>query len=140
MTSELDPALHAQIVALSEQGDAHFEDDAFDQALALYHEALALVPAPATDWEAATWLYAAIGDAYFQQNYYGKSLEAFQLAVHCPEGVTNPYVWLMIGKSAFEMGDQTQAKDALLRAYMLEGDEIFDDEDEQYFALIADSI
>ena len=47
-------------------------------------------------------------------------------------GTGNPFVWLRLGQSAFELGNAKQATDALLSAYMLEGDEIFEDEDPKY--------
>lgn len=63
--AELDHALYEQIGALSEAGDALAEDEDFEGALAKYREAFDLLPEPKTQWEAGTWLMAAIGDANF---------------------------------------------------------------------------
>ena len=42
---------------------------------------------------------------------------------------------LRLGQCAYELGKQ-EAAEYLMRAYMLAGEEIFEDEDEKYFNLI----
>ncbi|AIO30142.1 hypothetical protein DM39_6463 [Burkholderia cenocepacia] len=68
--AELDNELYERIAALSDAGDALAEDEDYAGALAKYRDAFDLLPEPKTNWEAATWLLAAIGDAhFFQQDY-----------------------------------------------------------------------
>ncbi len=47
---------------------------------------------------------------------------------------------MRLGQSAFEIGKMEEAREYLLRAYMLEGDDIFSDEDEKYLDCIRDLI
>ena len=55
-------------------------------------------------------------------------------------GTGNPFVWLRLGQAAFELGMDKQATDALLSAYMLEGDEIFEDEEPKLVNAVLDRI
>jgi Flp pilus assembly protein TadD len=63
--AELDDEIYGRITELSDEGNELAEDDNFEAAVAKFSEALELIPAPKTDWEAATWLYASIGDMYY---------------------------------------------------------------------------
>ena len=59
---------------------------------------------------------------------------------NCPNGVSNPYVLFRLGQSLVETQDNNQAREFLLRAYMLVGDDIFWDEDEKYYNVIKDLV
>ncbi len=133
---ELSDKIHDKITALSDEGDLLLENEKVDEALEKFQEALMLVPSPKSDWEASLWLYAAIGDSFFMKEDFEKTLGAFKDAYNCPEAVHNPYINLKIGESYFELEDFEKAKEFLLRAYMLEGKNIFEDEKEEYFLLI----
>ena len=61
-------------------------------------------------------------------------------AKNCPNGVSNPYVLFRLGQSLVEMNDESEAKEFLLRAYMLVGDDIFCDEDEKYYNVIKELV
>src|SRR6185369_15485294 len=63
--SELPDSVHDEIKRLCAMGDKHAEARAFSNALTNYWEAWDLLPEPKTDWEAATWILVAIGDANF---------------------------------------------------------------------------
>lgn len=135
---ELDDTVFQQILALAQRGETFSDKGRYDQAIAAYLEALALVPNPKEDWETSTWLYATIGTMFFAQKKYDNALTSFRTAEKCPDGFSNPFVLLMIGESSFELQNRLQARDYLLRAYMLEGEELFADEDPKYFQLISD--
>jgi len=135
---ELSDEIYDKITALSEQGDEYAEREQFTSALKLYEEALSLVPEPKTDWEAATWLYVAIGDAWYNKQQFENAMNAYQKALMSPDGNTNPYVWFCIGQVYFEERNLEKAKTHFMSAYMLDGDEIFQDENPAYFALIKD--
>ena len=85
-----------------------------------YKEALDIIPEPKTSYETAT-------DYFFE-------------AKNCPNGVSNPYVLFRLGQSLVEMNDESEAKEFLLRAYMLVGDDIFCDEDEKYYNVIKELV
>jgi len=133
---ELEDKLHKKIVSLCENGDLKIEKGKTKDGLTLYNKALDLVPEPKTNWEASTWIYAAIGDVYFISEEYQKSKDTFFEAANCPDGITNPFVLLRIGQCCVELSEESKAKEYLLKAYMLEGAGIFQNEDEKYFTLI----
>jgi len=137
---DLDGTVYEQIVALSKTGDSYYDRDQYDKAVFSYLDALALVPDPKQDWEAGTWLYSALGDALFMQQRYEDSLAAFRSAEKCPDGMDNAFVVLMIGECSYELHDRKQAREYLLKAYMLEGEAIFETQDQKYYRTISDLV
>jgi tetratricopeptide (TPR) repeat protein len=133
-TRQLDDELHARIVALTDEARAFEEKQEWVPATAKLEQALALVPEPQWDWEAATWLFIAIGDVAFQSGDYERAREAFRQAMLCPGAIGNPFVHLRRGQTFFELGEMKWAEEELAGAYMLEGVEIFEDEDPKYLA------
>ncbi|GGA28702.1 hypothetical protein GCM10011384_17680 [Psychrobacillus lasiicapitis] len=61
-------------------------------------------------------------------------------AINCPDGIENPFIMLRLGETLYELGDVNKAKDYLLRAYILEGYSIFENEEEKYFDVIKSEI
>lgn len=140
MTKEISDAAYQKIEIWSEQGNDFFENEQFSKALEKYQAALALVPSPKTDWEAATWLYTSIGDVYFSQGNFDEAKDKYYNALNCPDGISNPYINLSLGQALYELDEFEEAKKFLLLAYMSEGHEIFKDEDPKYIKHIADLI
>ncbi|MCV0397646.1 MAG: hypothetical protein K5872_17550 [Rhizobiaceae bacterium] len=138
---KLDDETHAEVERLSELGNAALDD--FDNprlAIRHWNEALALLPDPKSDWEAATWLHASIGEGYFALGEFDEAEQSFRDAYACPGGIENPLIPLRIGQCAFELERPQDAREFLLRAYMLEGDDIFEDEDEKYFSFLRSEV
>ncbi|KWF07091.1 tetratricopeptide repeat protein [Burkholderia pseudomultivorans] len=135
--AELDNELYERIAALSDAGDALAEDEDYAGALAKYRDAFDLLPEPKTNWEAATWLLAAIGDAHFFQQDYAAGRDAFGDAMHCPGAIGNPFLHLRLGQCQFELDQLDRAADELMRAYMGGGPELFEDEDGKYLRFLA---
>ena len=70
----------------------------------------------------------------------GLFLEAssfFSEALKCPEGLGNPLINLRMGQCYYELGNYGSAKGYLLKAYMVEGKEIFEGEDDKYIKFVA---
>jgi len=128
------------IEQLSEEGNALAEKNDFDGAIEKFQQALTLVPTPKNEQEASLWLYAAIGDMYYLKDDYENSAENFYNALNCPDGQVNGFVHLRLGEDLFELGDKEKSLDHLLRAYMLEGKEIFEDEDDKYFEFLSENV
>ena len=135
---ELSDEVYDKITALSEKGDEYAEKEQFTSALKQYEEALNLLPEPKTDWEAATWLYTAIGDVHYNKQELDQATDAYQKALMSPDGTGNSYIWFSIGQIFFEEENFEKAKTHLMSAYMLDGDEIFKDENPAYFELIKE--
>lgn len=130
---------YAIIVKLSSEGNERVDADDFAGALKKFKQALDLVPDPKTDWEASTWLYASIGDMYFFLKKYKEAADSFYNALNCPKGIGNGFVYLRLGQSLFELGQKENALEYLLRAYMLEGEELFTNE-KKYFNFLQDKV
>ena len=131
---------YQKIEQLSEEGNVLFEAEQLQQALRKYEAALNLIPSPKTDWEASTWLYTSIGDVYFSKGEVEQSKESYFNALNCPDGISNGYIHFSLGQVLYELEDFEKSKEYLLRAYMIEGEDIFEDEDEKYIQSIKDLI
>jgi tetratricopeptide (TPR) repeat protein len=133
---ELDDALHQRIVELSERGNQLAEAGQPDAALAAFEQALALLPAPFEDWEAGLWLQVAIGDTHFGEGRLQPALQAFQLAMRCPDALGSPFIHLRLGQIHHDLGQLDKAADELARAYMAEGPPTFEGEHPRYLAFL----
>lgn len=133
---ELPSSVHEEIKKLCAEGDALAEHRLFEEAMAAYNRAWTLVPDPKNDWEASTWVLAAIGDACFLAGLFTTGIEALNYAMHCPGGYGNPFLHLRLGQCALEKAQNDVAADHLARAYMLEGKDIFATDDAKYFEFL----
>jgi hypothetical protein len=95
------------------------------------------VPEPKNEWEASTWLLAAIADTCFAGGWHTSARKALDYAMTCPGALGNPFLHLRRGEVALEQGEEDVAADELMRAYMLEGIEIFAREDPKYLAFLG---
>lgn len=137
---ELPTSLHHKIRELSAEGDSLAAQKQFEQAIEIYNIAWGLVPEPKNDWEASTWLLAAIGDACFLGGYFTSGSEAFSHALHCPGGFGNPFVHLRLGQCEFERENLDMSAEHLTRAYALEGKAILEAENPKYFEFLKSRI
>lgn len=135
--AELDKAIHERIDALTTAGDALAEDENYEGALTKYWAAFDLLPEPKTDWEAGTWLMAAIGDANFLQRDYAAGRDNLGYAMRFPGAIGNPFLHLRLGQCQFELGNLDRAADELMRAYMGDGPACFEGEDGKYLRFLA---
>lgn len=133
---KLDGKTHREIMGLCAEGDDLAEAERFPEALLRYRQALALLPDPPHSWEAATWIYAALGDALLSAGDLEDAQEAFEEALRCPEALGNPFLHLRLGQLAFEAQDLDRAADELCRGFMAAGPELFEEEDPKYFAFL----
>lgn len=137
---EMDNRIYEEIVDLCEIGDTYFERGEMDLAIEKYASALELVPLPKKDWDTSTWIYTALGDAYFFNTDYERAKSNLYDAINCPEGSSNPFVLMRLGQSLFECGEFDKAKEYLLRGFLIEGYSLFYSEEDKYFDLIKDII
>ncbi|GLQ98200.1 tetratricopeptide repeat protein [Dyella mobilis] len=137
---ELDDSVHAQIQALCKQGDKLATARHFDLAREKYESALQLLPGDHKQWEAATWIYVAIGDVHFRTADYEKCFKCFFNAVQCANGLGNPFIHLRLGQSYFEAGNLDKSADELTRAYMGAGLDIFLEDDPKYLDFLETRI
>ncbi len=122
---ELPDDIYEQIETLSEAGNEASEEGDHDGAIAHWRQALALLPEPVREWEAYEWLQASIGDSYYQMGDFEQARENFFEALSSHEAQENAFAHYMLGKTFWRLEDE-RAVESLLKAYMLEGVEIFD--------------
>ncbi|MCK9796589.1 tetratricopeptide repeat protein [Pseudomonas sp. MAFF 302030] len=134
---ELPDALHEQISDLCEQGDELAESGDYPAALVEYRQAWELIPQPKENWEAATWVLAAIADALYLSGDLAAARDTLEHAMHCPDALGNPFLHLRLGQVLFDSGAPDQAADQLMRAYMGAGAAIFAEEDPRYLAFLG---
>ncbi|MBX2876017.1 MAG: hypothetical protein KTR30_28105 [Saprospiraceae bacterium] len=126
-----------QLDALAQKGDAAFERGAYRNAIKTYQKGLDLIPEPQNQWEAKLWFTAAISDAYWFMENYQDALTYLDESLQVEGGHANPFIRLRRGQVLFELGQEEEAKAELIRGYKLGGEELFEDEDEKYWDLIA---
>ena len=135
---ELSDELYAQITKHSDIGEHYFEDGKFRKALEEYKKAFELLPEPKTDWEASVWTLAAIGDSHYMLREFVSALKCFETLMTEYQEDNNPFVRVRYGECLFETGNVESAKEHLVAAYNMEGEEIFDND--KYLNLISDLI
>jgi tetratricopeptide (TPR) repeat protein len=132
----MDDATHEQLKAFCELGDEYADAGQYKDAIAQYTLAWGLIPDPKNEWEAATWVLAAIADACFFAEYFISAKEALEYAMTCPDALGNPFLHLRLGQVLFETDELPRAADELMRAYMGAGEEIFASDDPKYLAFL----
>lgn len=130
---ELDDALHARIVQHTDAGNMLCDDEDFRAAIDEFSRALALLPAPVEEWEAATWILTALGDCRFLLGEFDAARADLRRAVRAPGGDENGFVLLRLGQCEFECDNLAAAGEALARAYMTDGKDVFAGEDPKYY-------
>lgn len=134
--SELDGATYEEITRFCADGDSLASEAKYDAAVAEYNKAWRLVPEPKNQWEASTWILAAIADACFLLGKNKSAREALEYAMTCPGAVGNSFLHLRLGQILFDANEKDAAADELMRAYMGAGSEIFDKDDPKYLQFL----
>jgi tetratricopeptide (TPR) repeat protein len=133
--ANLPDAVHKQIEAHCTRGDELANRREFQTALKEYAVAWDLLPEPKTNWEAALWILTAIGDAHFLSGNWQACRKTLQQAVKaCDGALENPFIRLRLGQSLFELGEQREAADWMVPAFLMEGKQLFAAEDPKYLA------
>lgn len=134
--AELADEIHAEIQRLCALGDERANAKRFPEALQSYWTAWDLLPEPKTEWAAATWILAAVGDSNFLGGDYGAGRDNLSQAMYCPNAIGNPFLHLRLGQCQLELQAFDRAADELMRAYMGAGAEIFEDQDPKYLRFL----
>lgn len=122
---ELPEEISSEIEELSADGSDLFDSSQFQEAIQKWSSAMVLLPDPRTDWDAYTWLAASIGDAHYQLGQIEAARHSFYEALNGPDGIGNPFVYYRLGQCQIKLGDEERGSQSLLKAYMLDGEEIF---------------
>jgi tetratricopeptide (TPR) repeat protein len=121
---------------LCDKGDAYFDELNLAEAIKTYKAALDLLPEPFIEWEISTYLTVGIADAFFYLQDFAEVASFMELALLTPEGLENPLVHLRLGQACLELNETDRARKYLQRAFDMEGEEIFQDDDPKYLAFL----
>jgi hypothetical protein len=136
---DLPATLADEIDKFSEQGNVLLDDQHdWRGAVAQWRQGLALLPEPKSQWEAWTWLNASIGDAFRSGNALEDAKAALFDALNGPDGEANPFILVRLGQTLVDLGDTEGGVEYLLRAYMIDGDEVFESDGARYLQMLRD--
>jgi tetratricopeptide (TPR) repeat protein len=133
---ELPEQLHEKILASCAKRNALVEAGNRKEALAAFNEAWKLIPDPKNEWEASTWVLAAIGDTAYLDGDYVNARSALEYGMSCPGAIGNPFMHLRLGQILYEVNDLERSADELMRAYMRAGETIFGAENPKYLTFL----
>jgi tetratricopeptide (TPR) repeat protein len=134
--ADLNDQIVASITELCERGDDDVEAGRYEEAVALYREALALVPHPVHAWAVSTWILGAIAEAYYLARDLSSAREAINEAFRCDGAIGNAFLHLRLGQIELALGNRGRALDELIRAFTRAGEEVFADEDPKYLTMV----
>ncbi len=134
--NELDDDIYSKVIILTQKADKYLKYEQFQPAIKFYKEALTLLPEPITNWETSTWILATIGDIYFYMGDFERAQQSLIDVMHCPNAIGNSFFHLRLGQVLFELGNMEQAKDELTRAYLIEGEKIFEKDHHKYLNFV----
>jgi tetratricopeptide (TPR) repeat protein len=115
----------AEVQRLFDEGKTLLERGDPTGAIAQFQAALQLLPEPRNTWSAATWLYAAIGDAEIALGQTHRAHGPLKNAATSPDGLSNPYVQFRYGQVLADLGEPDGAADVLAKAATLGGVSVF---------------
>lgn len=127
-----------RLAELAEAGNELADEEDFAGALVPWREALAMFPEPIEQWDDGLWFLGSIGDACVAVGEYAEAESTLRKAMVYEEGRGSGFIWLRLGQAQFEQGDLDEAAQSLISAYMLDGDEVFEDEDPKYRGLLVE--
>ena len=132
LAEDLSAEVQAKMDELAQKGNQLEKQGRFTEAVQAWQAGLALIPEPQQFYGQTVGFLAAIGDVYFQQGEYVLAHECFDKARGnmTGAGYGNPFIMLRLGECCLEIGDEKNALEYLLRAYMFEGKDIFEPDDD----------
>ena len=131
-----------QIEVVSQEGNEYFDEEEYDKAIAVWKQAVALIPNPQHTFLESFWLESAIGDAYFMLEKNKEALPHFLNGKsNTKENAhENAFIMLRLGQLFFEANQFEDAKAYLLLAYTLDGEEIFQGSKEKYLEFLKENM
>jgi tetratricopeptide (TPR) repeat protein len=119
-----------------EKGNAEMDNENYSAAADWFKKAYEVLPDPKEDWEATGYITASLGDALFSEGKFEAAKEQLLIAYEFyADEKNNPFVMLRLGEAYFELGDEKTALKFLLKAYEMEGPQLFED-DKKYLKFL----
>jgi len=118
------------------EGERHTAHGHYREAISAYKRGLSALPRPRSQWTASLWFKTAIGDAQWFDRDYAAASRTWVSAI-IAGALGNPFVHMRLGQTLLELGREHGARNELLRALMIGGVRVFQEEDPRYFQFIA---
>lgn len=132
MSENRQPDALAEAERLLAEGDALADTGQDAKALACFQNAWEVLPRPADEQEPAIRILAAIADSHFHLGAWDACAQAVLHAFRCGADVGNPFLRLRLGQALFELGNEREAANWLVPAYLSEGRALFEADDPKY--------
>ncbi len=124
------------IEQLMEKADKLLDYSDPKKAQALYEKAIEQLPEPKQEQELYLELLVAVGDCLINQNKLGEAQKQFNRALKVPGAEEFGLIHLRLGQILYFNNHLEEAKISLTRALELGGEEIFEDEHEEYYDFV----
>lgn len=134
--AELDDKIYKRVQKLCAKGDRLAKRKKYVRAQRYYSDALDLIPRPLVQWDATNWIVVAQMDAAFLNGDIDLARDLLDFLATLKENIGNAFFHLRYGQVLFLQGEHDRAADELIRAYGLEGPEMFG-EDRKYLEFLA---
>lgn len=121
------------IESLMDKADKQMDYSSYKKAWKLYEQALDLIPEPKEEHEIYLELMAAMGDVLISQGKNGEAMKLYTKIMRHPDADLNGFLHLRMGQIAYENGKMEYAEAELKRALELGGEELFENEYEEYY-------
>ena len=118
-----------------DKADKQLDYGSYKKAEKLYREALTAMSEPRSKHERFFEVQVAIGDTLIWQNKIAAAAKLFEKIKLIEGAESNAYLHLRLGQLAFESDNLDVAQVELKKALKLGGEELFEDESEDYYQL-----
>ncbi|WP_154888666.1 tol-pal system YbgF family protein [Longibaculum muris] len=125
-----------KIDQLTKKADSAMQCGEYLKAIAYYKKIIEILPEPKEQWEAFEWSVVSIADTYYIIEDYNKAELYFNKIINT---AVNPFIFLRYGQTQYYLNKIEVAKEYLKKAYELEGEEIFKQDDPCFLKLAIES-
>ena len=129
---KLDAKIFKKIENFNNKAEQFIDSQLFPEAIKEYQKAWNTLPEPRQLWEAALWIKVGQAECLLSLDDFKQGKQTLHEAMLCAGAVNNPLVHLLFGICCFELNETKCAKEEFQLAYELQGEDIFQDDDEKY--------
>jgi tetratricopeptide (TPR) repeat protein len=129
--------LQLELDQLAAEGDRLAASGNYDDAIGVYQKGFDLIALPKESRNASLWFAVAIGDAQWFAKRHEEGLRTWQDAILIHGGFGNPFIHMRRGQVLFELRNEKEASNELMRALLLGGEDIFATEPIDYWIFIT---
>jgi tetratricopeptide (TPR) repeat protein len=122
-----------------EKADKQLDYGSFKKARAIYETAITSLQTPHKEQPLYLEIMTAIGDTLLHEAKNREALKLYKKLIKHPEAETNGYLHLRLGQVALTTKDLELAKVELPLALKLGGDELFEDEYDDFYQFAVEN-